>query len=56
MTKSPEEPAPDPNLAGFRAILEQKKQRQAAAEALKPQNLGPKKQKPRAKPQMRRRP
>ena len=56
MTNSPDDPSKDPNLAGFRALLAQKKQRQAAAEALKPQNLGSKKQKPRAKPQMRRRP
>ncbi len=55
MSKKPEEPAKDPTLAGFRAILEQKKKSKAAAEALKPSNLT-QKQKPRAKPQMRRRP
>jgi hypothetical protein len=55
MTKKPEEPAKDPNLEGFRAILEKKKQAKTAAEVAKPSDLTHK-QKPRVKPQMRRRP
>ncbi len=55
MTNKPADTPNDPNLAGFRAILKKKKQNQTAAEALPPQNLA-RKQKPRAKPQMRRRP
>ncbi len=55
MPKKPEPPAQDPNLEGFRAILEKKKQAKAAAEVAKPADLTHK-QKPRAKPQMRRRP
>jgi hypothetical protein len=55
MSKKPKAPAPDPNLEGFRAILEKKKQAKAAAEVAKPADLTHK-QKPRVKPQMRRRP
>lgn len=55
MTKRPADPPQDPNLAGFRAILEKKKQAKAAAEVAKPTDLTHK-QKPRVKPQMRRRP
>ena len=55
MSKKPVEPPKDPNLAGFRAILEKKKQAKAAAEVGKPADLTHK-QKPRVKPQMRRRP
>jgi hypothetical protein len=55
MPKKPTPPAEDPNLAGMRAILEKKKQAKAAAEVAKPTDLTHK-QKPRVKPQMRRRP
>lgn len=55
MPKTPSEPPKDPNLAGFRAILEKKKKAKVAAEVEKPSDLTHK-QKPRVKPQMRRRP
>ena len=55
MSKKPVEPPKDPTLAGFRAILEKKKQATAAAEVAKQPDLTHK-QKPRVKPQMRRRP
>jgi hypothetical protein len=55
MTKPPAEPPKDPNLAGFRAILEAKKKKQVAADVAKPSDLTHK-QKPRPKEKMRRRP
>ena len=55
MSKKPEDPPKDPTLEGFRAILEKKKQAKAAAEVAKQADLTHK-QKPRVKPQMRRRP
>ncbi|NOT07742.1 MAG: hypothetical protein HOP28_05975 [Gemmatimonadales bacterium] len=49
-------PAVDPNAAGFQAILARKKAERTKAELAKPNADMTKAQKPRVKPQMRRRP
>ena len=56
MPKPPKDPANDPNVAAFRAILEKKKAARAAALPANAANIAAKAQKPRAKQQRRRRP
>jgi len=56
MTKSPVDPPEDPNLAGFRAILARKKAARADGPKPGPTTDKAKRQKPRPKDRMRRRP
>jgi hypothetical protein len=56
MSKQPDKPAEDPTAAAMRAFLERKKAAQAGGGLPKPGANVDKKEKPRVKPQMRRRP
>ena len=57
MPKQPDKPAePDPTAAAMQAFLERKKAAQAGGGLPKPGENVDRKEKPRAKPQMRRRP
>lgn len=56
MPNKPEDPAEDPNLAAFRAILAKKKAAKAPKPGLDPSGNRVKDQKPRPKERMRRRP